>query len=31
MKFMEQLNEVLLGGDLAKNIDPRTLKKLLNT
>jgi hypothetical protein len=30
MKFMEQLNEVLLGGDLAKNIDPKKLKTLLN-
>ena len=30
MKFMEQLNEVLLGGDLTKNIDSKKLGTLLN-
>jgi len=29
LKFMEKLNEVLLDGDLSKNIDPKKLKKLL--
>jgi hypothetical protein len=30
LKFMEELNEVLLGGDLAKNLDPKKLKTLLD-
>ena len=30
MKFMRELNEVLLDGDLTKNIDPKKLKTLLD-